>query len=371
MKKHIAIILGVLFFIIICVACNGGRVKEISEIEDLETKADNGKGKVGVLLPNKTEERWEQDAENITKALNAYGYQVHVEFAINNNHKQKIQMEGMLEEGVDCLVVSAVSSTGLKQQLEQARAQAVPVIAYDRLLMDTDIVSYYASFDNEKVGISIGTYIKEKEELDKLREQGKSKTIEFFMGSSDDNNAILVYKGIMQVLEEYLKDKTLVCKSKKTEFENTSINKWSSYIAEKNAVSTLRSSYKTEHVDIMCCASDGIASGVIAALEQEGYTEENWPLITGQDAGVEAVRYIVAGKQAMSVYKDTRLLADKCVTMVRAELEGIKPEINNESSYDNGVFKVPSYLCTGIVVDKENYQEILLDSKYYEMEQEE
>ena len=120
-----------------------------------------------------------------------------------------------------------------------------------------------------------------------------------------------------------------------------------------------------DSLDIACCANDTIAYGIIDALNECGYTQENWPLVTGQDAEIEAVKNIINGKQSMTLYKDTRVLADKCATMVKAVLEGTIPEINNEDEYNNGNFKVKSYLCTPIVVDKDNYKEILIDSGYY------
>ena len=122
-------------------------------------------------------------------------------------------------------------------------------------------------------------------------------------------------------------------------------------------------------IDILCCANDSIAGGVIAALEKEGYGKENWPIITGQDAQISTVKEIMKGRQSMTVFKDTRILADKCVGMVQAVLEQTEPEINNRNSYHNGVITVPSYLCTTMTVDVENYREILIDSGYYKENQ--
>lgn len=368
MKKHIKIMLSVLLLSITCMACGSGEVMEISDTGKTGMENILNKGRVGVLMPEKTIDRWERDAENIRKGLEEHGYQVDVQFAEDTEYSQRDQMKEMLEEGVECLVINPVDSELLAETLEQAKQQKVSVISYERLLMNTDVVSYYATFDNKNVGVSIGTYIKEKQELDKIREEGGHKTIEFFMGSHDDNNSILVYQGIMEVLREYLNDGTLVCNSKKTEFEDTTIMGWSKYTAQEEATKILKNSYESEKVDIMCCANDSIALGVICALEEEGYTQEDWPVITGQDADVGAVKNIIEGKQAMSLYKDTRLLADKCVTMVRAELEGIKPEINNRDTCYNGKVTVPAYLCTSVVVDKDNYQEILMDSTYYELD---
>ncbi len=363
MKKHIAVMLCIVLFSVLCISCGGYEVTEIPSTAEEETVVVNKK--VGVLMPTKADERWEYDAENIQKALEQDGYQVEVRFAENNPYTQINQIAELLEENVDCLVVSSVESEKLQEVLEKAKEKKVAVIAYDRMLMGTDAVSYYATFDNKNIGISIGTYIKEKENLEQLRKEGKHRTIEFFMGSPDDNNAKLVYQGVMEVLDEYLEDGTLVCVSGKTKFEDTYIMRWSKTLAEKNASQILNNDYKEQKLDIACCANDAICSGVIASMEKEGYSKEDWPLITGQDAGVEAVKNIISGKQSMSVYKDTRVLADKCTTMVKAVLEGIVPEINNAEGYDNGEMMVPSYLCTSVVVDKENYKEILVDGGYY------
>lgn len=364
MKKSIAVVLCIIIFSALCISCGGYEVTEMPQ-EAAEDKVMEAGKKVGVLMPTKTDERWEYDAENIRKALESSGYEVMMEFAENNSYTQAEQMEEMLDKGVECLVVTSVDSQVLLGPLEKAKEKNVSVIAYDRLLMNTEAVSYYATFDNHSIGVSIGAYIREHAELDKVRENKGQKTIEFFMGDANDNNALIVYQGIMEVLGEYLEDGTLLCKSGKTEFEDISIMGWSNVLAEKDAVNLLTNYYKDISLDIACCANDTIAGGIIAALEESGYAQENWPIVTGQDAGVEAVKNIINGKQSMTVYKDTRVLADKCATMVKAVLEGTVPEINNKSEYDNGKFKVPSYLCTSVVVDKKSYKEIIVDGEYY------
>ena len=190
------------------------------------------------------------------------------------------------------------------------------------------------------------------------------------MGSPDDNNAVMLYNGLMEVLQPYLDNGTLVCKSGRTSFEDTCILRWSQETAQQNCENYLTGFYADEKLDICATAFDGFAYGCKAALEGAGYTVgEDWPLITGQDAELMATKNIIAGSQTMSIYKDTRLLADKCVTMVQAVLEGAEPEINDTEQYDNGKLVVPSYLCTPVAVDKDNYKEIIVDGGYYTEEQ--
>lgn len=336
------------------------------------TKTDTvSKGKkVGVAMPTQSSERWINDGANMKAKLEELGYTVEMQYAEDDVQAQVSQIENLIANGADCLVVAAVDSSALVNVLAQAKANDIPVIAYDRLLMDTDAVSYYATFDNKGVGTAIAEYIEEKKDLKNAKADGKSYNIEFFMGSPDDNNAVFLYNGIMEVLQPYLDDGTLVCKTGRTAFQDTCILRWSQETAQQWCENYLSGYYADEKIDIACTAFDGFAYGVRAALEGAGYTTgDEWPLITGQDAELMAVKNIISGYQTMSIYKDTRLLADKCVKMVQAVLEGTEPEINDTTQYNNNVKIVPSYLCTPVAVDKDNYKEIIVDGGYYTEEQ--
>ena len=330
-----------------------------------DTSAAGGK-KVGVAMPTQSSERWINDGSNMKAKLEDLGYEVDLQYAEDDVQAQVSQIENMIASGVNCLVIASIDSSALVNVEKQAKDAGIPIIAYDRLLMDTDAVSYYATFDNKGVGTAIGKYIEEKKDLANATE---SYTIEFFMGSPDDNNAHMLYAGLMEVLQPYLDNGTLVCKSGRTSFDDTCILRWSQETAQQNCENYLTGFYADEDLDICATAFDGFADGCKAALEGAGYTDANWPLITGQDAELMATKNIIAGSQTMSIYKDTRLLADKCVTMVQAVLEGAEPEINDTEQYNNGVLTVPSYLCTPVAVDKDNYQEIIVGGGYYTEEQ--
>lgn len=333
--------------------------------------AVSGEGKtIGLAMPTQSSERWINDCANMKSQLEALGYTVIDQFAEDDVQQQVSQIENMISQNVDCLVIAAVDSGALTTVEAQAKEAGIPIIAYDRLLMDTDAVSYYATFDNKGVGTAIGEYIKESKDLDAAQAAGESYTIEFFMGSPDDNNALFLYNGLMEVLQPYLDDGTLVCESGRTSFEETCILRWSQETAQQNCENYLSGFYADKKLDICATAFDGFAYGCKAALEGAGYTVgEDWPLITGQDAELMATKNIISGSQTMSIYKDTRLLAEKCVSMVNAVLTDSEPEINDTEQYNNGVITVPSYLCTPVAVDQSNYKEIIVDGGYYTEEQ--
>ena len=365
-KKLLSVLLAGVMVLSLAACGGGGSSSSSSDGGDGGEKAESNGKKVGVAMPTQSSERWIKDGDNMKKQLEALGYKVDLQYAEDDIPTQTSQLETMIAQGVDCLVIAAIDSGALVNVLDQAKQANIPVIAYDRLLMDTDAVSYYASFDNEGVGRKIGEYIETKADLANASEP---QTIEFFMGSPDDNNAVLLHKGVMSVLEKYLKDGKLVCKSGRTSFEDTCILRWSQETAQQNCENYLTGFYADEDLDICATAFDGFAYGCKAALEGAGYTEANWPLITGQDAELMATKNIISGKQTMSIYKDTRLLAEKCVTMVQAVLEGAEPEINDTEQYNNGKIVVPSYLCTPVAVDKDNYEEIIVEGGYYTADQ--
>ncbi|RDU22623.1 multiple monosaccharide ABC transporter substrate-binding protein [Anaerosacchariphilus polymeriproducens] len=378
-NKILSLILSVAMVTTMLVGCGEGSTTDKSTVSDSAQTADsanvNGKksakGKtVGLAMPTQSSERWISDCANMKEQFEKQGYKVIAQFAEDDVQNQVSQVENMIAQNVDCLVIAAVDSSALVNVEKQAKDAGIPIIAYDRLLMDTDAVSYYATFDNKGVGVAIGKYIEEKKDLKVAQKEGKSYTIEFFMGSPDDNNALFLYNGIMEVLEGYLKDGTLVCKSGRTSFDDTCILRWSQDTAQANCENYLTGFYAKEKLDIVCSAFDGFSYGCKSALEGAGYSVgKDWPLITGQDADLMAVKNIISGYQTMSIYKDTRLLAEKCVKMVQAVLEGKEPEINDTNQYNNGVKTVPSYLCTPVPVDKDNYKKVIVDSGYYTEEQ--
>lgn len=357
MLKKVLILAIAAMAMLLVAGCGGGN-------SSADKAASNGK-RIGVAMPTQSSQRWINDGANMKKKLEALGYQVDLQYAEDDVQAQVSQIENMITNGADALVVASIDSNALVNVLAQAKANKIPVIAYDRLLMDTDSVSYYATFDNKGVGIIIGRYVEEKLGL----KEGKGPyNVEFFAGSPDDNNAHLLNAGVFEVLQPYIDKGQLVVPSGQTDFNSTAILRWSQETAQRR-MEDLISGYYTDgkKLDAVITAFDGFAYGVAAALQGAGYqVGTNWPLITGQDAETMATKNILSGKQSMSVFKDTRILSEKCVLMVQAVLEGKEPEINDTTTYDNHKLVVPSYLCTPVAVDKENVQKELIDSGYYQ-----
>ena len=361
-RRILAIVLAGLMLLSV-VGCGSSDSGSKSSGSDGAKVASNGK-KIGVAMPTQSSQRWIQDGANMKQKLEALGYTVDLQYAEDDVQAQVSQIENMITNGANCLVVAAIDSSALVNALAQAKAHNIPVIAYDRLLMDTDSVSYYATFDNKGVGTAIGQYVEKKLGL----KEGKGPyNIEFFAGSPDDNNAHFLNDGVFEVLKPYLDKGQLVCVSGQTDFDKICTLRWSQETAQKRMEDIISGYYSTgKKLDVVISPFDGISYGIAAALQGAGYqVGSNWPVITGQDAELMATKNILSGKQTMTVFKDTRILADKCVTMVQAVLEGKEPEINDKTSYNNHKLVVPSYLCTPVPVDKDNVQSALIDSGYY------
>ena len=329
-----------------------------------EVEADDKK-LVGVAMPTKDLQRWNQDGENMKKSLEDAGYEVDLQYASNEVATQVSQVENMISNGCDILVIASIDGSSLGEPLSQAKEAGIPVIAYDRLLMESDAVSYYATFDNYMVGQKQGEYI---EEALNLKEEKGPFNIELVAGAPDDNNAKFFFSGAMDVLQPYIDEGVLVVKSGQTEFEKCATQAWDSAKAQDRMDTIIAGNYTDgTNLDAVLCSNDSTSLGVQNSLAAS-YTGE-YPVITGQDCDMANVKNLVAGKQSMDIFKDTRMLADQVVKMVTSVLSGEEAEVNDTESYDNGTGVIPTYLCEPTVVTADNYKEILIDSGYYTEDQ--
>jgi putative multiple sugar transport system substrate-binding protein len=329
-------------------------------------------GLVGVTMPTKSSERWIHDGDNIKAALEKLGYTVDLQYAENDIPTQVNQIENQITKGAKLLVIASIDGTAITTQLQEAADKKIPVIAYDRLIRNSPNVDYYATFDNFKVGVEQATSLLVG--LGLKKEDGTDATaagpfnIELFAGSPDDNNATFFFNGAMSVLKPYIDKGTLVVKSGQTDFKTVAILRWDPATAQRRMEDLLTSSYGGgAKVSGVLSPYDGLSIGILSALKSNGYgtAGQPYPTVTGQDAEVASVKSIIAGEQFSTIYKDTRQLADVTVKMTDAVLKGGKPEVNNTTDYNNGIKVVPSYLLQPVVVYKDNYQKVLVDSGYY------
>ena len=317
--------------------------------------------KVGVSMPTKSLQRWNQDGSNMEAMLKEAGFEVDLQYAGDDVQQQLSQVETMINGGCEVVVIAAIEGKSLGSALALAKEKGVKVIAYDRLLMDSDAVDYYATFDNFKVGVVQGEYVEKA--LDLANAEGPF-NFEFTAGDPGDNNAGFFYNGALSVLQKYIDSGKIVVKSGQTAFEEVATPTWKTEVAQGRAENVLSSYYADgTELDAWVCSNDSTALGVTNALEAN-YTGK-WPIITGQDCDVTNTNNMIDGKQAMSVFKDTRTLAKQVVKMVGQILNGEEVDVNDTETYNNGVVTVPSFLCDPVFANKDNYKELLIDSGYY------
>ncbi len=322
---------------------------------------------VGISMPTKTSTRWISDGESMVKSFEELGYATDLQFADNDIPNQIAQLENMVTKGADVLVIAAIDGSTLSDVLAKAKEQGVLVIAYDRLISNTADVDYYATFDNFGVGVIQGTQIIEG--LD-LENQAGPFNVELFGGSPDDTNAFYFYDGAMSVLQPYIDEGKLVVQSGQMGMDVVGTLRWDGAVAQARMENLLSANYTDKRVDAVLAPYDGLSRGIIAALRGVGYgtADQPWPVITGQDAEVASVKAMIAGEQTYTVFKDTRELAAQTAKMVDQALKGETVDINDTSTYDNGVKVVPSYLLTPYSVDLSNYEQLLIESGYIKPE---
>ena len=349
-------------------ATDGGNAGGGDGGEQTQQTTDGGSAsgvKVGVSMPTKDLQRWNQDGENMQKELEAAGYTVDLQYASNDVQQQLSQVETMINNQVDVLVIAAIEGSSLGEALDMAKTAGIPVIAYDRLIMNSDAVSYYATFDNYQVGVVQANYIIEKLDLENT---DKTYNLEITAGDPGDNNAMFFYNGAVETLQKYIDEGKLVIPSGQKEFEDVATAVWATETAQSRAENILSSYYADgTNIDVWLCSNDSTALGVENALAAN-YNGE-YPIVTGQDCDIENTKNMIAGKQSMSVFKDTRTLASQVVKMVSQIVNNETVDVNDTTTYNNGVITVPSFLCEPVFADASNYKELLIDSGYYTEDQ--
>ncbi|MCR4788484.1 MAG: sugar-binding protein [Lachnospiraceae bacterium] len=338
--------------------------KTDKEPEDKETKPefkDEALPRIGISLPTADLRRWKIDGDLMVGELNAMGYDAAVSYAANDIVTQVEQISNFINEGCEVLIVAAIDGDSLGEVMFDASLHGIPVIAYDRLIYNTDDVSYYVTFDEYLVGVLQGRYVALA--LDLENAEGPF-NIEFTAGNLSDDNSKYYYNGARDALHKYIDSGVLTIGSDQMRYADAATEGWSTEEAKTRAAGIIEDFYSDgTFVDAWICSNDSTALGVIEALE-ENYDGE-YPVVTGLDCDLANVKKIIEGKQAMSVFKDSRILALRTVQMADQIVSGKKVDVNSYTRYNNGVKTLEAYLCDPVFVDADNYEEALIDPGYY------
>ncbi|MDY4678093.1 MAG: sugar-binding protein [Bifidobacterium tsurumiense] len=366
-KKAIALVAGLAMCMGLA-ACGGSRSGSASS--DSSSKLEDG-ATIGISMPTKSEERWNKDGNNLKKKLESAGYKVILSFADDKPAQQNSDIENMVNNDAKIVVVASKDGTAVGPAVEKAHDAGAKVIAYDRLIMNTEAVDYYATFQLEQVGVLEANYL-----IDKLGLKDGATgpfNIELFTGSPDDNNAKYFFKGAWDLLQPYFESGVLVSPSNHgggvtkdftvDDWQKISVQSWKAEQAQKDVESILDSTYANgEKLDAVLSPYDGISQGIINAIQSKRPDmvpgSDTWPFITGQDAMEIAVANISKDMQGETVFKNVNDLADAVYDMIieiakGEEVTGINGEFNNNK------IDVPSKLLDPQNITKDNLSDLV------------
>lgn len=326
---------------------------------------------VGIVLPTKDEPRWIQDETRFKDALTAAGYDVEILFSQGDSAKEKANVEALIAKGVKVLILTPQDGAAAAAAAEEARAAGVKVIAYDRLILNTEAVDYYVTFDSIAVGEAQGQYLVDKA-------SGSGNPLYLYAGAASDNNAFLFFEGAWNVLQPKIADGTFVIKNSseavalqdKAELTRDEMGKiigqittnWDFNTAKTLAESNLTAAGAADKGNVFILApNDGTARAIADAFGAD--KDISSYVVTGQDAEVASVQYIIDGKQSMTVLKDVRTLVADAISAAVAFLEGKTPP--ETTTYNNGTIEVPAKPSEVISVDQSNVKAAIIDSGYW------
>ncbi len=350
--------LGILLvFVLVAAGCNGGGGSSVD---------------VGIVLPTKDEPRWVQDEQRFKDALADSDYSTEILFSQGSSAKEKENVEALLNKGIKVLIITPHDGAAAASAVEAAKKEGVTVIAYDRLITDTDAVDYYVTFDSLAVGAAQAQYLVDNA-------QGSDVPLYLYAGAASDNNAFLFFEGAWKVLQpkiadgtfkvansseaEALKDSSDLSRDQLGKIIGQITTNWDANEAKNKAQTHLTAAGDDLKGDVAVLApNDGTARSIADVFASDSAISSYF--VTGQDAEKASIQYIIDGKQSMTVFKDVRALVKDAMGMAVEILDGKTPETTG--SYDNGSIEVKAKQTNVIVVNKDNVKSELIDSEYYE-----
>lgn len=321
---------------------------------------------VGIVLPTKDEPRWIQDEASFLGYLKGNA-SVQLLFSQGDSNKEKQNVEALLNKGIKVLIICPQDGAAAAAAAEAAKRDGVTVISYDRLITDTKAVDYYVTFDSFAVGAAQGQYL-----IDNLAAGSKGNPLYLYAGAASDNNAFIFFEGAWSVLQPKIADGTFVIKNsdkavalqnKKSltrnelaDIINQVTTDWAFDVAKKKAADNLTVAKAADKGKCYILApNDGTARSIADEFAKDPAVTSYF--ITGQDAEMASAQYIKDGKQSMTVWKNTDILARDAVEMAMAILSGSKPAVS--SAYNNNVIDVPAKQTPVTVLTKENLNDLL------------
>ena len=298
---------------------------------------------VGLSLPTQREARWVSDKNTMEAYAEELGIDLRVAVADADMAQQASQVETLLAQGIQALILAPHDGAAAATLVARAKAEGVPVISYDRLILNSPDVALYISFDNVKVGELQGEYI---------TKAVPSGNYILMAGAPTDNNATLFKQGAMKYIQPLIDSGAI------NVIADQAVDNW----LPANALNIVENALTASgnQVDAILAPNDGTAGGAVVALEAQGLAGQ--VAITGQDSEAAAARRILEGTQSMTIFKDTRLLGKAAIDAAIALARGQQPTINN--AVNNRSTDVPSNLLTPFVVTQENLDEMLIESGY-------
>lgn len=331
----------VAFLVLIAASCV--KAPEQTSTTGTAREPHAGPVRIGFSMDTLKEERWQRDKRLVEQRAKEVGASLDVQVANGDDAVQTKQADNMLTKGVDVLIVAPHNGEIAASIVEAAHRKGVPVIAYDRLIRNSD-VDLYLSHQVERIGEIQAEYA--------LKHVPKGNYV-LIGGSPTDFNAILLRKGQMKVLQPAIDRKDIKIISEQFARE------WKAEEALRITEDALtRTGNK---IQAIVASNDGTAGGAVSALEAAGLAGK--VLVTGQDAQKDAMQRIVKGTQTMTVYKPIQPLAfgavDAALKLARKE------PVNAPTKINNGKIDVPSILIEAIAVDKSNVDSTVIKDGYF------
>ncbi|MEQ8154556.1 MAG: substrate-binding domain-containing protein [Clostridiaceae bacterium] len=311
-------------------------------------KAFNRQGVyIGISLPNQRDERWVRDKAAMEAYAADKGARTAAEFADNDAAKQEKQVEDLISKGVNVLIIAPVDSYSTQAIVEKAHNAGIKVIAYDRLINNSD-VDLYVSYNNMRIGELQARYLIEAAPLGNYI---------LLSGDPKDNNSKLLKDGAMEYLRPLVLNRDIKIVTDKE------VVNWDPNVAYKIVEDSLKEN--KNNINAILAPNDGIAGASINALQTQGLAGK--VPVTGQDAELAAVRRVVKGFQLITILKDTRELGKAAVESAIKFVRGQPVDVNGY--VNNGKGEIPSILFTPVVVTADNVNEVLIYSGYLTKEQ--